>query len=148
MGMSVDCRYHINLFFAWNFGLSVYSISVILHQVSISLLSVFICMQQNVVLYAFPWYQPQLEPRKQFGKYTCTSWRRGRWKERGGTRRGGRREEGRESRRGEIPPSAADDCLTSVHMSRAHDDIILLLNNKNWRHHALLHLYVIIQIVG
>lgn len=27
------------------------------------------CMQQNVVLYAFPWYQPQLEPRKQFGKY-------------------------------------------------------------------------------
>ena len=30
-------------------------------------------MQQNVVLYAFPWYQPQLEPRKQFGKYIVTS---------------------------------------------------------------------------
>lgn len=84
-------------------------------------------MQQNVVLYAFPWYQPQLEPKKQFGKYTVTGLvhgRRGIGKEGGRRRRGGRREEGRESRREDIPPSGADDCPTSVHISRAHDDVI------------------------
>ena len=37
------------------------------------------------MLYAFPWYQPQLEPRKQFGKYIVTGlvhmykWKKRQW---------------------------------------------------------------------
>ena len=102
-------------------------------------------MQQNVVLYAFPWYQPQLEPKKQFGEYIVTGLvhgRRGSGKEGGGRRRGGRREEGREGRRGDIPPSGADDCPTSVHVSRAHDDVVFYYSAIRNDVIILLHLYI------
>ena len=67
-------------------------------------------MQKNVVLYAFPWYQPQLEPRKQFGKYIVTGlvhmykWKKRQWEGKRGKEE--RREKGREGGRGDIPPSA------------------------------------------
>ena len=66
----------------------------------------------------------------------CTSGRRGSGKERGKKRRGGRREEGREGRRGDIPPSGADDCLTSV---RAHADVIFYYSAI--RNDVILHIY-------
>ena len=66
----------------------------------------------------------------------------------GGEEGGGRREEGREGRREDIPPSGADDCPTSVHISRAHDDVIFYYSAIRNDVIILLHLYIITQIVG
>ena len=66
------------------------------------------------------------------------SGRRGSGKERGTKRRGGRREEGREGRRGDIPPSGADDCPTAQSTCWCH---FLLLCNKKWCHHTLAPIY-------